>query len=297
MGYNNLMRHFPRISLLIPALFLSACTMNPFSQASGDSAFSSSGEIIDQHYPVALNGDLYGVSSASTYDEVTHVEDVDTLLRRYDNGESVAFLFTSVNCSHCASWEPTFVSFVLEVKPEIIHYENGTMTVGEYQHAYTSLQTYFGNIDQITGGTPTLFFGKKGAFHYVGAANLSYLSLINAFKNYAQASVLRLFTSYERYQAYLKDNPESLTYLLDRAQDSLANSFYDENLYPRAKTASKSLAVLDYSAMDESNKTATLAGLSLTSFAPLLLQQGTSYDVSKESEKASALSLIASYFA
>jgi len=288
------MRKFPCFLFLLSALLLSACSS---SSPSLSSASSSVEEELHSSFPLGLNGDLYGVTSGTDYNDVTHYQDVQTLIRRYENGESVAFLFTSLSCSHCETWKSTFVPFVLNSKIEIIHFEKGSLSDAVYRDSYLSLQSYFNNVDQIQGATPTLFLARKGVFHYLGAAGLSYLGLQNAFNYYGEASQLRLFSSYERYSAYLKDNPDALSYLLDRTTGSLSATFYGESLYPLAKTSSKPLAVLDYSAMDETNQKALLVAYSLSEFAPLVLQKAIRYDISKESEKASALSLFASYFA
>jgi len=246
--------------------------------------------------PLETNGDIASLSSATTYEEVTLQESAAQLIERMDNGESIAFLFTRSGCHYCLALQSTFVSFLKDNPYQVALFENGILSSGVYFQEANALKKYFGNTDYDWGATPTLYVGAKGALHYIGDGGLTYQSLVSGFKSVAYLSSITSFQNYSAYLRYLEAHPTAISFLKDSLSGSAAMTFYAETLYPLAKSSAKPLAILNYGQMDSTNQAATLAGFSLTSYAPLIRKGSSTFDLTKESEAAEATSLIQTYY-
>lgn len=277
LRYHKGMKRTLSLFLLLPLALLSSCTTT------------------SKRVPLARNGDISS-ASVDSYDGVCIAESASRLIERVNQGESVAFLFTSTSCSHCIAWEPTFVSFLKQENYEVTLFHNGVLSVNEYNQAVSLLQNYYHDSTQIDGSTPKLFIADQSSFTYIGAANLTLQTLHNGFRAQADEGHITTFRSVEAYQSFLGDNSDTLTYLYDSTAGSIGSSFYVNTLFPKAKSASKSLALLDFEAMDDENKAAALALYGLTSFAPILQENSSVFDLTKESEMAKATSLVEAYY-
>lgn len=245
--------------------------------------------------PLARNGDI-SLSSETTYLGVGVQQSVEKLIARMDDGETVAFLFSSLNCSHCIAWEPTFVTFLSQENYEVVVYQNGTMLDSEWERSVIALQNYFHDTETIRQATPLLFIGDKSSFTFVGTSNTTQERLHSNFKAQGDEGHVTRFQNVEAYQRYLTTTPDTLSYLLDSTPASVGHAFYADQLFPLAKNSGKPLAVLDYQGMDSANQTAALALFGLGAFAPVLQQKDHVYDLTKESEMAEATSLVQTYY-
>jgi hypothetical protein len=245
--------------------------------------------------PLTRNGDLLDGSEA-TYAGVCVEQSVDRLLSRVEKGETVSFLFTSDKCSHCANWEPTFTSFLQKENYEVILFACGTMVYNDWIKSIEAIQAYFKDTTTIRVATPLLYVADKTSFSLLGGDGTSFSDLHNGFQAAAGGGAIESFRSVDAYLSFLASNPDTLTYLADTTLQSVGLSFYVSTLFPAAKSARKHLAFLDYQAMDSANQTQALTYFGLTSFAPLLKEKTTVYDLTKESEMVEATSLVQSYY-
>jgi hypothetical protein len=289
----EVLRYHKSVKRSLAFFVLSGLLLLSCSPASGSESASS---LEDGSFPLENNGDIASRSDASEYEDVCLQESASRLIERMEGGESVAFLFTSTECSHCLSWKSTFVSFLRDNPYGVALFENGLLSQANYNAMTGALKTYLGSTDKNWSATPQLYVAQKGSYRFLGAAGLTYQSLAASFKALHASSAITSFRNYSAYAAYQAKNPSALTFLKDDAAGGTAESFYASSLYPLAKNANKPLAILDYSAMDEANQSATLGGLGLSAYAPTLREGTNNYDLSKESEAADATSLLHDYY-
>jgi hypothetical protein len=282
------MKRIP-VFFFLNALFLSGCSTLPSGSGSSSASTPS--------YFLAQNGNLFGTKTLATYADVTFKENSTTLISRFEGGEDVAFLFTGTACSFCSKWETTFVTFIHDTKVEVAHVEKEGEVDQNYTDEVTKIKAYLQPDDPYFGETPAFFVARKGSVTRVSRGSVSYLTLLNSYQALAQTTRLTTFSDWSAYQTFLTDNPTTLTYCVDRSSDSVGMAFYGSNLYSKGKTASKPLALLDYGALSTSEQALALSAFALSAYVPLVKDASHAYDITKESEKALALSLIASYFA
>jgi len=245
--------------------------------------------------PLTRNGDLLDGSEA-TYAGVCIQTSVERLIARLDEGETISFLFTQDSCSHCASWQATFTSFLQKENYEVILFERGLMVYSDWIKSIEALQTYFHDTTTIRVATPLLYIADKASFRLLGDGGTSFSELHNGFQANAGGGKIESFRSVDAYLSFMASNPDTLTYLADTTAQSVGLSFYVSTLFPAAKSASKPLAFLDYQAMDDANQAQALSYFGLTRFAPTLKNGMTAYDITKESEMALAASLVKTYY-
>lgn len=246
--------------------------------------------------PLTRNGDLLDGSEA-TYEGVCVQTSAERLIARLDAGETISFLFTQDSCSHCASWQTTFTSFLQKENYEVALFERGPMAYSDWIKSIEALQTYFDDTTTIRVATPLLYIADKTSVNLVGDGATSFSELHNAFQANAGGGVIESFRSVDAYLSFLASNPNVLTYLADTTEQSVGLSFYVSTLFPAAKSASKPLAFLDYQAMDSANQTQALKYFGLSQFTPTLKNKTVAYGIAKESEMALATSLIETYYA
>ncbi|MFA6620209.1 MAG: hypothetical protein WCS90_03645 [Bacilli bacterium] len=245
--------------------------------------------------PLVRNGDIL-LSSETTYLGICIQQSVERMMARMDDGETVAFLFSSLNCSHCLAWEPTFVSFLSQENYEVVLYQNGTMLDSEWKRSVAAIQTYFHDTETIRMATPLLFIGDKQSFSFAGTSDTSQERLHSNFKAQGDGGHITSFRSIEAYQRYLATTPDALIYLYDSASSNVGHTFYVDCLFPAAKSSSKPLALLDFQGMNSTNQTTALTLFGLSAFTPILKQKESVYNLAKESEVASATSLVQKYY-
>ena len=256
-------------------------------------ALLASCQTIGKRLPLARNGDLSS-SSEDSYQAVCVEQNVDRLIERMDNGETVAFLFAQTTCSHCLAWQPTFTQFLKDENYEVVLYENGLLSYSEWSRTVLALQDYFHDTETIRQAAPLLFVADKKSFTYVGTG-LSESELHNAFKAQGEEGHITHFTKVDAFTAFLTENPTALVYLADTNAGGVGSAFFVSTLFPKANSANKPLVYLDFFAMDSANQNAVLAYFGLDNFTPLLGQNKLLFNLNNENEMAAATSLVETY--
>jgi hypothetical protein len=251
---------------------------------------ASSSENEEGTYIIDKNGD-YLLQEPVDYLSASNDKRASSLILEAEAGNTCYFLVTSEGCSHCQTFEPTFIASLVKNDYEITIFHKTKNTTTQYSEDLTALQNKYGSDDSkggVDGATPRLYrISQDGCYRYEMYSNMDNEKIFSSYMN--QRVTFSSITRFHSISAFSsKKNSSGLSFIYN-PDDSDSLSFYYDHLYPLAKTSKKTLDILDYSSLSNEDKASMDSN-----YSPLLSYSGSTIDI--KSEKASALSLIEEYY-
>jgi thiol-disulfide isomerase/thioredoxin len=223
-----------------------------------------------------LNATYEAYSSSLSVDE-------GIALAKLDVG--VFFCLTSSSCSHCLSFEPTFLSWAQD---NYINYVSITDFASD--SGFDSLKEYYSSYDWSSFGTPTIFYLSESFKTVVASGNVSRKYLDNFVSGQVKNSSGLSFVYH--YSTLLGEKSDDTPiYFFDYSDDSLS---YLSDIVSLGKNSSKSLLLFDIEHLDEEESASFESDSSLPHEAGTLSIGIENYN---EAKKEEGLTLLSSYFA